>query len=385
MAGLYIHVPFCSQRCTYCDFYFVTTNKSHVGFVEALCREIEIQGHKYGHLEPIETIYFGGGTPSQLSLENLERIIQSVNGHFTTTSVLETTFEINPEDATLDYLRGLRGLNIDRLSIGIQSFFDQDLKFMNRVHDAKQAKQVIGDVRKAGFDNFSLDLIFGVPNQPEEYWSANLDIAQGFDTPHISTYNLTIEEATPLANLVKRGLVVPVDDDESMNRFSFTMDYLQAKGYEHYEISSFAKPGHRAVHNHKYWSHANYIGVGPSAHSFWWNGLPAERWSNIRNLRLYEAKLMQHEIPIDEKEFLSLDMLADEHIMLRLRTIEGLNLNELEERYGVDLFSERLQALADLEEGGFIHPIKNQIVRLTDLGKTVCNTVTATLLPADVS
>ncbi|MDA1028353.1 MAG: radical SAM family heme chaperone HemW [Bacteroidetes bacterium] len=385
MAGLYIHVPFCSQRCSYCDFYFVTTQKSHTGFVEALCREIEIQGQAFGRLEPIETIYFGGGTPSQLSLDELERIVQAANRHFDTSHVLETTFEINPEDATTSYLRGLQGLGIDRLSIGIQSFFDADLKFMNRVHDAGRAKSVLDDVRSAGFDKYSIDLIFGVPGQPKEYWSANLDIAQSFEVPHISTYNLTIEESTPLAKQVERGLVIPTDDDDSMNQFSFTMDYLKERGYEHYEISSFAKKGHRAVHNHKYWSHANYIGVGPSAHSFWWRGLPAKRWSNIRNLRRYEALLAQHVIPTDEEEKLSLDVLADEHVMLRLRTADGLSLKELEDRYGVDLFSSHISVLAELEAGGFIHPIRNQIVRLTDLGKTVCNSVTAKLLPKDAS
>ncbi len=353
--------------------------------MEALCREIELQGQAYGQLEALQTIYFGGGTPSQLTLEELEPIVRAVNKHFDTSEVLETTFELNPEDASAEYLRGLRGLGIDRLSIGIQSFFDSDLQFMNRVHDSVQARTVLNDVRNAGFDNFSIDLIFGVPGQPEEYWSANLDIAQTFEVPHISTYNLTVEESTPLAKLVEKGHVIPADDDESMNRFSFTMDYLKERGYEHYEISSFAKKGHRAIHNHKYWSHANYIGVGPSAHSFWWKGLPAKRWSNIPNLRRYEALLMQHLVPTSEEEKLSLDMLADEHVMLRLRTADGLNLKELEERYGVDLFSSHIGVLADLEEGGFIHPIRNQIVRLTDLGKTVCNTVTAKLLPDDQS
>ncbi len=383
MAGLYIHIPFCSQRCTYCDFYFVTTQKTHAGFVEALCREIEIRGAVYGKLEPIETIYFGGGTPSQLAIPDLERIIEAINTHFDASNVLETTFEINPEDASSDYLRGLKNIGIDRLSIGIQSFFDDDLMFMNRVHDSAQAKRVIGDVRKEGFDNFSIDLIFGVPGQPSEYWSANLDIAQSFEVPHISTYNLTVEESTPLANQVERGLVIPVDDEESMNQFAFTMDYLTSRGYDHYEISSFARPGFKAVHNHRYWSHENYIGCGPSAHSFWWNGLPAERWSNVRNIKRYEALLLQYVAPVEDKELLSLDMLADEHIMLKLRTQDGLSLNELEEKYGVDLLTERVQDLADLEEGGLIYPIRNQLVRLTDLGKTLCDTVTAKLLPSE--
>jgi len=381
MAGLYIHIPFCSQRCSYCDFFFVTTRKSHAGFVEALCREIRLRGEAYGGLEPLDTIYFGGGTPSRLALADIERIIEAANTSFDTSSVQETTLEINPEDASDEYLNGLRILGVDRLSVGIQSFFDSDLKFMNRVHDAAMGKKVISKIREAGFSNFSIDLIFGLPEQPEEYWAANLEIAAAFEVPHISTYNLTIEKGTPLNNQVERGLVVPVDDEDAASQFQFTMNYLIEQGFEHYEISSFARPGFRARHNHRYWNHANYIGCGPSAHSFWWKGLPAQRWSNVKNLGQYEALLTQHVVPVEQKEDLDLDTLADEYIMLRLRTADGLNLEELEERYGVDLLVERVGELANLEEGGFIRPIRNQTVKLTDLGKTVCDSVTATLLP----
>lgn len=351
----------------------------------ALAKEIEIRGAQYGKKEPLETIYFGGGTPSQLLLEEVEHIVHAVNQHFDASSIQETTFEINPEDASPEYLEGLRRMGIERLSIGVQSFFDTDLTFMNRIHDSQQAKKVISDVRNAGFDNFSIDLIFGVPGQPKEYWAANLEIAHALNVPHISTYNLTVEASTPLAKQVARGLVEPVEDEISMSQFAFTMEYLAERGYDHYEISSFAQPGYKAVHNHRYWSHANYIGCGPSAHSFWWEGLPAERWSNVRNLKRYEALLMQHVVPVDDNEHLSLDSLADEHIMLKLRTNDGLSLNELEERYGVDLLSEKIQDLADLEAGGFIYPIRNQIIRLTNLGKTLCDTVTSKLLPSDVS
>jgi len=353
--------------------------------VEAMCREIEIRGAEFGAREPLETIYFGGGTPSQLSLDEVERIVHAINQHFDAKVIQETTFEINPEDANQAYLTGLKRIGIDRLSIGVQSFFDNDLKFMNRIHDSTQAKNVVSEAREAGFDNFSIDLIFGVPGQPKEYWAANLEIAHALEVPHISTYNLTVEASTPLAKQVERGLVSPVEDDVSMGQFAFTMEYLAERGYDHYEISSFARPGFKAVHNHRYWSHANYIGCGPSAHSFWWEGLPAQRWSNVRNLKRYEALLMQYVAPIGDNEHLSLDSLADEHIMLKLRTSDGLSLNELEDRYGVDLLSEKIQDLADLEAGGFIYPIRNQVIRLTNLGKTLCDTVTTKLLPSDVS
>lgn len=365
----------------YCDFYFVTTAKSPASFVRAMEQEIRLYGTEYGALEPLETIYFGGGTPSLLPLDDVARILRTIDRSFDTSRVEEVTFELNPEDGSDDYLRGLRKLGVNRLSIGIQSFFDSDLEFMNRCHKAEDAKTVIARAHDAGFDNFSADLIFGVPKQPEEYWSANLEIAVGLDVPHISTYSLTVEEGTPLWKQVSRGLVQESSDDVHNTRFVFAMDYLRGQGFEHYEISSFARPGHRAIHNHRYWEHANYIGCGPSAHSFWWKGLPAKRWSNVRNVKRYEALLTQHVMPLEDREHLDLDTLADEYVMLRLRTMDGLNLAELEERYGVDLLVDRLQELADLEASGLIHPIRNHHVRLTDLGKTVCNSVTTKLLP----
>ncbi|MDA1334288.1 MAG: coproporphyrinogen-III oxidase family protein, partial [Bacteroidetes bacterium] len=295
--------------------------------------------------------------------------------------VLETTFELNPEDASEAYLASLRAHGIDRLSVGIQSFFEDDLRFMNRVHDADMARAIIPTIRQAGFNNFSVDLIFGLPEQPPEYWSANLEIACAADVPHLSTYSLTIEDGTPLKNRVERGLVTPVEEQDITDQFQFTMEYLEGKGFEHYEVSSFAKPGQRAIHNHRYWNHANYIGLGPSAHSFWWSGLPAERWANVRNMKRYEALLQQHVLPIDESEHLDLDTLADEFVMLRLRTSDGLDLEELESRYGVDLLIDRVDELASLESGGFIRPIRNQMVQLTDLGMTVCDMVTTRLLP----
>ena len=381
LTGIYIHIPFCAQRCTYCDFYFVTTASSHASFVEALCKEIRIRAAAYASADPVGTIYFGGGTPSLLHPDDLGRIIATLNEHFDCSRVEETTIEVNPENVTSDYLAALRALGIDRLSIGIQSFFEDDLRFMNRVHDADRARSVVQSVRDSGYDNFSIDLIFGLPEQPPEYWSANLEIAASMDVPHVSTYGLTIEDGTPLKNKVARGLVEAASDEDMNDQFRFTIDYLRERDYEHYEISSFAKPGYRAVHNHRYWSHSNYIGFGPSAHSFWWTGTPALRWANVRNLRQYQALLTQHVAPVDENERLSMDALADEYILLRLRTADGLHLEELESRYGVDLLVERVDELADLEASGFIQPIRNQTVRLTDLGKTVCDTVTARLLP----
>lgn len=380
MAGLYLHIPFCSQRCTYCDFYFVTTRQSHAPFVQAMRAELEHYALTYGRQEPVETIYFGGGTPSLLSLEELHLILDTIHRHYDTAAARETTLELNPEDVDVDYLRGLRGLGVDRLSIGIQSFFAEDLAFMNRSHTAEQAEAIVPMARRAGFDNFSVDLIFGLPQQPEEYWAANLEKAVGLEAPHLSTYSLTIEERTVLHRQVQRGLVVPTPEEELADRYRFTMDYLRDRGYAHYEISSFARPGFEAVHNARYWEHANYLGFGPSAHSFWWKGLPAYRWANERNLNRYEALLGGRQLPLAGKEALTLDQLANEYILLRLRTSDGIDLDRLDRRYGADLLDEKVDELAWLEGEGLIEPVRNRRVRLTDKGKLLCDAVTARLL-----
>lgn len=378
MAGLYLHIPFCTQRCTYCDFYFVTTQTSHASFVEAMCTEIAHYAQTYAEREPIDTVYLGGGTPSLLQHDEVFRLLDTVREHFDASAVRETTFELNPEDADLDYLRGLRQLGVDRLSIGIQSFYADDLAFMNRSHTPEEAERIVPLAREAGFDNFSVDLIFGLPEQPFEYWAANLEKAVRLEVPHLSTYGLTVEPRTVLANRVKRGLVTPVDDDAMTERYRFTMDYLRARGYEHYEVSSFARPGARAVHNQAYWTHANYLGFGPSAHSFWWKGLPARRWSNVRNLRRYEALLLQHQLPLEERDALGLDALANEYLLLRLRTADGLDLDRLLTRYGVDLLYEKGDEVEWMAQEGYLAH-RDGHLRLTDAGFAVCDAITARL------
>ncbi len=383
MAGIYLHIPFCTQRCTYCDFYFVTTQKTHAPFIRAICAEIEYYGTLYGRQEPVETIYFGGGTPSLLQEEELAQILTTIHRHFDTGPTREITLEMNPGDADLDYLRGLHALGVNRLSIGVQSFFDSDLQLLNRSHSAKQAAEVISLARRAGFENVSLDLIFGIPGQEPEHWAANLEKAVGFGAPHLAVYGLTVEERTVLHKQVARGLVRPVDEETYAERFRFTMEYLTGRGFDHYEISNYALPGCHSVHNRAYWEHRNYLGFGPSAHSFWWKSLlssSAQRWANVRNLRRYEALIEQNQLPLDTQERLHPDTLADEYIMLRMRTGEGLDLEILETRYGVDLLFEKIDDLAWLETQGLIEPIRKGIVRLTGRGKLLCDAVTMRLL-----
>lgn len=380
MAGIYVHVPFCTQRCVYCDFYFTTTRHNFSAFTQALVAEIESYGREFGAAEPIASVYFGGGTPSLLPLDEIARILATVERHFDTSALGEITLEMNPEDAKPAYLRGLRDLGITRLSLGVQSFFEDDLRFMNRAHDAAQAEAAVLAVRDV-FEMFSIDLIFGLPDQPFEYWGANLEKAVRLGAPHLSTYSLTVEERTPLARQVSRGLLEPATDETMRDRFLFTMKYLTERGYGHYEVCSFAREGQRSMHNQNYWRHCNYLGFGPSAHSFWKRTRSlAHRWSNVSSIGPYNALLQKHERPLDEREKLAPGMLADEYVFLGLRLMEdGLDLTPLETDYGVNLLTEKRDALADLEAGGLLN-VRNNRIYLTQEGAVVADAVALKLV-----
>lgn len=383
MAGLYLHIPFCTQRCVYCDFYFTTTRSDHTSFVDALCAELERYARAEAKKASLGTIYLGGGTPSLLELGDLERVFETIHAHFSTDDVRETTLELNPENADPAYLRGLRALGVDRLSIGIQSFFEDDLTFMNRSHTTKEAKKVVPMARRAGFENLSIDLIFGLPDQPETRWQTNLERVARMEVPHLSTYGLTIEPRTPLANQIERGLVDPASDDAMHARYQFTMNFLRRHGYEHYELSNFARPGRRSQHNQLYWQHVDYLGVGPSAHSFFWQDEhEAHRWENVRSLRRYEAQMDDGKLPVADRSALSGPALADEFVMLRLRTADGLDLARLQSRYGYDLRSEKSETLQWLKAEDYIEETPDATLRLTDAGRQVCDAVTTKLLPS---
>ncbi|HYE96240.1 MAG TPA: radical SAM family heme chaperone HemW [Rubricoccaceae bacterium] len=380
MAGLYLHVPFCARRCIYCDFYFVTSPPT-ASFTRAMEAEIEAYGRQYGPKEPIETIYFGGGTPSRLPLDDVARLLAALHRHFDTAAVAEVTFEANPEDVTPEYLAGLKALGVTRLSLGVQSFFDEDLRWMNRAHDAAQAEAAVEAVAAAGFSSFSLDLIFGLPEQPFEHWGANLEKALRLGAPHLSTYSLTVEEQTSLGKQVALGRVVPAGDTTLRERFLFTMEYLETRGLRHYEVSSFARPGAESNHNSAYWAHRNYLGFGPSAHSFWkTTRSKAERWANVRHLGRYEGLLAGGHLPLDTREPLGPDALAEEAILLGLRRLDtGLDLATLERDYGVDLLAEKPAELAALEAAGLIHSVTDR-VRLTREGACVADAVALKLV-----
>ncbi|MFN3596210.1 MAG: radical SAM family heme chaperone HemW [Rubricoccaceae bacterium] len=380
MAGLYVHVPFCTQRCVYCDFYFVTSARARPAFAPALEGEIAHYGRAYGGREPIETIYLGGGTPSLLPLGDVARILEAMHAHFDTAAVAEVTLEANPEEiageAGRAYARGLRALGVTRLSLGVQSFFADDLRFMHRAHDAAAAEDAVAAAAET-FESFSVDLIFGLPEQPFEYWAANLEKALRLGAPHVSAYSLTVEDGTVLARRVRDGLVVPEGDETMRARYLFTAEYLAGRGLRHYEVSSFARPGHESRHNTGYWTHCNYLGFGPSAHSFWRETRSrAWRWHNVAHLGRWQGLLAAGELPLERREALGPEALADEAVLLGLRRLDaGLDLDMLARDYGVDLLAERAPVLAALERAGLIHPVDGRTVRLTTEGAAVADAV----------
>jgi len=380
LAGIYVHIPFCKQRCIYCDFYFVTSKRAHDAFVQSLCAEIEHYGSSHGMREPVETIYVGGGTPSLLTAGSVERVLAKLAEHFDTGDVREVAIEVNPDDVNAMYLRTLRNLGVTRLSIGIQSFFADDLRWMNRAHTAEDAEQAIRLAQDAGFDNLSADLIFGLPEQPMSRWARNLERVASLDVPHVATYSLTIEARTPLYKQVQLERVNPATDTVLADRYRFAMDFLRGEGYAHYEVSSFSKPGYEAVHNQLYWRHANYLGFGPSAHSFWMeDGGSAYRWANVRSLKKYIDLPTRRSVSLEFHEELTAEQLADEYMFLRLRTREGLHLDALAS-YGVDLKRSSCNTLDQLQQEGYIEPWEGNVVRLTDKGVLVCDAITQQLL-----
>ena len=381
LAGLYIHVPFCTQRCVYCDFYFTTTSRDTGSYVAALAREAEIASPT---APPLRTVYLGGGTPSLLSPGELAAVVQLAHDHFDTSGLVEVTVEANPEDLVGDagraWLRTARDVGVTRLSLGVQSFFDDDLAFMNRAHDAAQAEAGVAAVSEH-FDDFSVDLIFGIPDQPFEHWGANLEKALRLGAPHLSTYSLTVEERTPLFKMVERGRVVPEGDEALRERYLFTHRYLEERGLEHYEVSSFARPGHRSRHNEGYWQHADVIGLGPSAHSFHRETRSrAWRWSNVAHLGRWQGLLMSGEAPLEARERIGPDALADEAVLLGLRRlVDGLDIDRLAADYGVDLLTEKRRELAALEAAGLVE-VSPARVRLTPEGATVADAVALRLV-----
>ena len=326
MAGIYIHIPFCKQACYYCDFHFSTSMKRKDDIVNCIIREIEMRKNELNN-EIIETIYFGGGTPSLLSQNEIDAIINAVFNYHEVDQP-EITLEANPDDLSEEKIKELAKSKVNRLSIGIQSFFEHDLKLMNRAHNSEEAKKCL-EIATKYFDNISLDLIYGIPGASHEQWEQNIDIALGFNVPHISSYALTVEPKTALANFVEKEIIPDVDDEQAEIQFFMLIDKLDDAGFIHYETSNFGKEGYLSRNNSAYWQGKNYLGIGPSAHSY--NG--RERSWNIRNNAKYVKAIQINELPI-ERETLTKKDSYNEYIMTGLRTIWGVSMDKVENDYG---------------------------------------------------
>ncbi len=323
MAGIYIHIPFCKQACYYCDFHFSTSLTYKDELLQALIKEIQFQKN-YLNGETIETIYFGGGTPSLLSSDEITLLIGTITGLHTVSSNAEITLEANPDDLGKDKLQSLRQTEINRFSIGIQSFFDEDLEWMNRVHRANEAEASVKRAQDAGFENLTVDLIYGYPLLTDQKWKYNLDKVFELDVPHVSSYSMTVEPKTALASFIKNKKQPAMNDQQSAEQFILLMDAMQSHGFEHYEISNFCKPGHYSRHNSNYWKGVKYLGIGPSSHSY--NG--GERQWNVANNTKYIQAIDTGEIPAEMELLTETDRL-NEYIMTSLRTIWGLDLSRL--------------------------------------------------------
>lgn len=335
MAGIYIHIPFCKQACSYCDFYFLTKQELRTPFVDSLVEEIKsFDSHPVSD-ENIETIYIGGGTPSLLTMTQLEQIFKALDKTFRLKPV-EVTLEMNPDDVTPEYLNQIQAIGVDRASMGVQSFDEDILRFMHRAHDPKEALKALEALQLANFPSYTADLIYGNPGQSEKTLSRDIDQLLTFNPPHISAYSLTVEPGTRLGKEVARGVVTPASDDTVANHFDLVREKLFKAGIHQYEVSNFAKPGKEAIHNSNYWRHHNYLGLGPSAHSlFWPDDEKAERWKNRSNLRDYLNRDWQN--VREEQETLNLQEMAEERIMLGMRTKWGVSFDHLKKRYGYTL------------------------------------------------
>ena len=331
MAGIYIHIPFCKKRCTYCDFYTEVAPKLVPVLVDSIVKELYIR-KDYLQNEPISTIYFGGGTPSILNYEQFSKIFNAIYDIHSVKNDAEITFEANPDDLTSDFLNSIQSLPFNRISIGIQSFDDEDLKRINRRHTGNQAQEAVKSSQQAGFQNISIDLIYGLPFQTSEKWEKQIDIALNLQIQHISAYGLTYEEGTELWKQKQNGKVKQIEDETMNEMYLLLVKKMKEKGFEAYEISNFATQNFRSRHNSSYWKQDSYIGIGPSAHSY---DLTSRQW-NVASINEYISAI-ENKTEFFEREELTLFDRYNDYVMVSLRTIEGINLVLLEQRFGSDL------------------------------------------------
>ncbi|MBN8643099.1 MAG: radical SAM family heme chaperone HemW [Flavobacteriales bacterium] len=371
MSGIYIHIPFCKQACHYCDFHFSTSMKKKDEMVMALAKEIQMRKSEFQD-EIVETIYFGGGTPSILTIDDIRSLIAVVYENYKVIDNPEITLEANPDDLTNERLIELSKNRINRLSIGIQSFFEDDLKMMNRAHNAKEAAKCLEEATKY-FDNISIDLIYGIPNMSNEKWKQNIETAMSFGVPHISSYALTVELKTALHSFIQKGIIPQPDDEVAQEHFQVLVDTLSENDFIHYELSNFGKENYFSKNNSAYWLGKKYLGIGPSAHSY--DG--EKRGWNVSNNALYIKSIQENKLPI-ETEVLSKTDRYNEYIMTGLRTIWGISLDRIETEFGTTYLDYLNQQSQKYIEDHLLFVDEN-ILRTTKKGKFLSDGIASDL------
>ncbi len=380
LTSIYIHIPFCERKCLYCDFYSVTETERVEDFIAALALEITLQKN-YGAGSNVETIFFGGGTPSLLTPAQVESILSHLQTTFRIAPDAEVTLEANPGTVADEKLRSFRSLGVNRLSIGIQSFHDHELKCLGRIHDRMEAFRCIDFARAAGFNNTSIDLIYSIPGQTLAEWEDNLGIAVRLAPQHVAAYSLIVEDGTPLARMVRAGEVCMNSVELEAQMYERAMELLGAHGYEHYEVSNYALPGYRCRHNSNYWSHENYLGFGASAHSFWKgsDGTSGRRWWNMADLSTYLDRLEDGVLPVESEEVVGLKEMLNERIFLGLRS-SGVDLARLRRNFDYDLWALQKSTVQRLLEEQMAL-LDRGTLRLTAKGFVLCDEICGRLLP----
>jgi len=373
MAGIYIHIPFCKQRCTYCDFYTEVAPQFIPTFIDSVVKELHIR-KEYLNDAPIETIYFGGGTPSILNYEQFKIIFDAIYELYTISEQPEITFEANPDDLTLDFLRSMQALPFNRLSLGIQSFDDGDLKRINRRHTSMQSVNAVKNAQAAGFDNISIDLIYGLPFQTIASWERQLDTALNLNIQHLSAYGLTYEEGTVLWKQREKGEIETVDDTEMNRMYLLLLEKVKQKGFEAYEISNFALPGFRSRHNSSYWKQEPYLGVGPSAHSY---DLISRQW-NVSSIKEY-IKSIDNNSDFFERELLSLYDRYNDFVMVSLRTSDGLDIELMKKEFGPELADYCLINIKSFMDSEKVYNLEGKL-RLSAEGIQISNLILIQLM-----
>lgn len=376
MAGIYLHIPFCKQACHYCDFHFSTNTAVKKDLIQAMVTEIDMRRDYLGG-ESVQTIYLGGGTPSILAASEITLLLDAIHRAHAVAENAEVTLEANPDDLSATTLRELKAIGINRLSIGIQSFDDNILAWLNRVHSSRTAIDSVAAARDAGFDNISIDLIYAIPGLSNDLWTQTIECALDLDTPHISTYSLTVEDGTVLGNWLRKGRFKHVDDSQAAEQMETLVRILTDRGYRHYEISNFARPGYESAHNNNYWKGGAYLGIGPSAHSY----DRKSRQHNIASNHLYVKAIRDRMIPAEE-ETLAQSERINEYILTSLRTDTGCDLNFLKDKLGYDIIKLHEGYVGQLIKASLVVVDGNHL-KLTEAGKLLADKISSDLFSVE--